>query len=158
MFLSLSYDESVLTPLIHAMWIGPIERIVNSERRNAGKRRRTKWLNKLQQSDRVGRGARLNSSKTLLIQSNFKCVAYSCWFRCIMDYQRKRVMRTMSLRNLKLLKMLFQLQRPPLWSSGQSSWLQIRRPGFDSRHYQKKSSVSGTGSTQPREYNWRATW
>jgi hypothetical protein len=27
---------------------------------------------------------------------------------------------------------------PPLWSSGQSSWLQIRRPGFDSRHYQKK--------------------
>jgi hypothetical protein len=28
--------------------------------------------------------------------------------------------------------------RPPLWSSGQSSWLQIRRSGFDSRHYQKK--------------------
>jgi hypothetical protein len=26
---------------------------------------------------------------------------------------------------------------PPLWSSGQSSWLQIRRPGFDSRHCQK---------------------
>jgi hypothetical protein len=26
---------------------------------------------------------------------------------------------------------------PPLWSSGQSSWLQIQRPGFDSRHYQK---------------------
>jgi hypothetical protein len=23
-----------------------------------------------------------------------------------------------------------------LWSSGQSSWLTIRRPGFDSRHYQ----------------------
>jgi hypothetical protein len=47
--------------------------------------------------------------------------------------------------------------RPPLWSSGQSSWLQIRRPGFDSRHYQifwrKKSNGSGTGSTQPREYN-----
>jgi hypothetical protein len=46
--------------------------------------------------------------------------------------------------------------RPPLWSSGQSSWLQIRGPGFDSRHYQKKSSVSGTGFTQPREYNWGA--
>jgi hypothetical protein len=43
--------------------------------------------------------------------------------------------------------------RPPLWSSGQSSWLQIRRPGFDYRQYQKKSSGSGTGSTQPREYN-----
>jgi hypothetical protein len=27
---------------------------------------------------------------------------------------------------------------PPLWSSGQSSWLQIRRLEFDSRHYQKK--------------------
>jgi hypothetical protein len=33
---------------------------------------------------------------------------------------------------------LSQAKRPPLWSSGQSSWLQIRRPGFDSRHYQKK--------------------
>jgi hypothetical protein len=30
---------------------------------------------------------------------------------------------------------------PPRWSSGQSSWLQIRRPGFDSRHYQKKKVV-----------------
>jgi hypothetical protein len=30
------------------------------------------------------------------------------------------------------------LVQPPLWSSGQSSWLQIRRPGFDSRHYKKK--------------------
>jgi hypothetical protein len=47
-----------------------------------------------------------------------------------------------------------------IWSSGQSSWLQIRRLGFDSRHYQneKKSSGSGTGSTQPRVYNWGATW
>jgi hypothetical protein len=26
-------------------------------------------------------------------------------------------------------------------SSGQSSWLQIRRSGFDSRHYQKKNVV-----------------
>jgi hypothetical protein len=31
--------------------------------------------------------------------------------------------------------------RPPLWSSGQSYWLQIRRPEFDSRHYQKKKVV-----------------
>jgi hypothetical protein len=30
---------------------------------------------------------------------------------------------------------------PSLWSSGQSSWIQIRRPGFDSRHYQKKKVV-----------------
>jgi hypothetical protein len=26
--------------------------------------------------------------------------------------------------------------RPPLWSSGQSSWLQIQRSWFNSRHYQ----------------------
>jgi hypothetical protein len=35
---------------------------------------------------------------------------------------------------------------PPLWSSGQSSWLQIWRPGFDSRHYKifwKKKTVVG---------------
>jgi hypothetical protein len=31
--------------------------------------------------------------------------------------------------------------RPHLWSSGQSSWLQIRRPGLDSRHYEKKTVV-----------------
>jgi hypothetical protein len=30
---------------------------------------------------------------------------------------------------------------PPLLSSGQSSWLQIRRSGFDSRYYQKKKVV-----------------
>jgi ribosomal protein L37E len=44
-----------------------------------------------------------------------------------------------------------------LWSIGQSSWLQIRRPGLDSRHYQKKKcSGSGTGCTQPREYKLRS--
>jgi hypothetical protein len=35
----------------------------------------------------------------------------------------------------------FICNRPPLWFSGQSSWLQIRRPGFDSRHNQKKKVV-----------------
>jgi hypothetical protein len=34
-----------------------------------------------------------------------------------------------------------QILWPPLWSSDQNSWLQIRRPGFDSRHYQKKKVV-----------------
>jgi hypothetical protein len=33
---------------------------------------------------------------------------------------------------------MYLASRPPLWSSGQSSWLQIRRPGLDSRNYQKK--------------------
>jgi hypothetical protein len=31
---------------------------------------------------------------------------------------------------------VMELTRPPLWSSGQSSWLQIRRSGFDLRRYQ----------------------
>jgi hypothetical protein len=41
-------------------------------------------------------------------------------------------------------------RRPPLLSSGQSSWLQIQKPGFHSRHYQifwkkkkKKKQVVG---------------
>jgi hypothetical protein len=54
---------------------------------------------------------------------------------------------------MSVLKYLMMQERPPLRSSGQSSWLQIWRPGFESRHYKKKSSGSGTGFTQPREYN-----
>jgi hypothetical protein len=42
---------------------------------------------------------------------------------------------------LSILELPSALLRPPLWSSGQSSWLQIRRPKFDSRHYQKKKVV-----------------
>jgi hypothetical protein len=57
------------------------------------------------------------------------------------------------------IKFYYHKFRPPLWSSDQSSWLQIQRsrvrllvlPDF-------LSSGSGTGSTQPREYNWGATW
>jgi hypothetical protein len=33
--------------------------------------------------------------------------------------------------------------RPPLWSSGQSSWLQIQRSGLDSRRYQIFREVVG---------------
>jgi hypothetical protein len=33
--------------------------------------------------------------------------------------------------------------RPPLWSSGQSSWLQFQRSGFDSRRYQIFREVVG---------------
>jgi hypothetical protein len=36
---------------------------------------------------------------------------------------------------------MYAAEGPPLWSSGQSTWLQIRRPGVDSRHYQKKKVV-----------------
>jgi exonuclease III len=44
---------------------------------------------------------------------------------------------------------------PPLWSSGQSSWLQIRRTHvrFPALRDFLRSSGSGMGSTQPREDN-----
>jgi hypothetical protein len=50
--------------------------------------------------------------------------------------------------------------RPPLWSSGESSWLQIQRSRvrFPALPDFLRNSGSGTGSTQPRECNWGATW
>jgi hypothetical protein len=50
--------------------------------------------------------------------------------------------------------------RPPLWCSSQSSWLQIQRSWvrFPALQDFLRSSRSGTESTQPREYNWGATW
>jgi hypothetical protein len=50
--------------------------------------------------------------------------------------------------------------RPPLWSSGQSSWLQIQRPRvwFPVLSDFLRSSGSRTGSTYPRGDNWGATW
>jgi hypothetical protein len=44
------------------------------------------------------------------------------------------------LQSMKSFLLLHKLtaEGPPLWSNGRSSWLQIRRPGFDSRHYQNK--------------------
>ena len=44
---------------------------------------------------------------------------------------------------------------PPLWSSGQSFWLQIQRSRvrFPALRDFLSSSGSGTGSTQPREVN-----
>jgi hypothetical protein len=48
-----------------------------------------------------------------------------------------------SLQRRKFLCTLCGWNAPPLWSSDQSSWLQIRRPGFDFRHYQKKKKVVG---------------
>jgi hypothetical protein len=46
----------------------------------------------------------------------------------------------------------------PLWSSGQSYWLQIKRSRVWLRVLPDylRSSGSGTGSTQPREDNWGA--
>jgi hypothetical protein len=39
------------------------------------------------------------------------------------------------------IKLYVNINRPPLWSSGQSSWLRIRRPGFDSRALPEKKVV-----------------
>ena len=49
----------------------------------------------------------------------------------------------------------FYFSRPPLWSSGQSFWLQIQRSRVRSPALPDflSSSGSGTGSTQPREVN-----
>jgi hypothetical protein len=51
-------------------------------------------------------------------------------------------------------------KRLPLWSSSQSLWLQIQRSQvrFPALPDFLRSSGSGTGSTQPREYNWSAAW
>jgi hypothetical protein len=48
---------------------------------------------------------------------------------------------------------------PHLWSSGQSSWLQIQRSQvrFPALPYFLKGLQFGTGSTQPLEDNWGAT-
>ena len=57
---------------------------------------------------------------------------------------------TKSTRTIKYLYCL-----PPLWSSGQSFWLQIQRSRvrFPALPDFLSSSGSGTGSTQPREVN-----
>jgi hypothetical protein len=47
-----------------------------------------------------------------------------------------------------------------LWSSGQSTWLQIHRSRvrFQALLHFLRSTGSGTWSTQPLECNWGATW
>jgi uncharacterized membrane protein YgcG len=47
---------------------------------------------------------------------------------------------------------------PPLWSGGQRSGGPGSIPGTTRFSGGGSSSGSGTGSTQPREYNWGATW
>jgi hypothetical protein len=58
------------------------------------------------------------------------------------------------------LKLGSHITGPSPWSSGQSSLLQIQRSRvrFPALPDFLRSSGSGTESTQPREYNWGATW
>jgi hypothetical protein len=54
------------------------------------------------------------------------------------QYERKRneIISIEDLQDETFILIMYYDYLPPLWSSGQSSWLQIQRPGFDSRHYQ----------------------
>ena len=58
-------------------------------------------------------------------------------------------------RELKSFDLMCNSLCPPLWSSGQSFWLQIQRSRFRFPALPDflSSSGSGTGSTQPREVN-----
>jgi len=61
--------------------------------------------------------------------------------------------RSLTLR--RLMSYIYGAPGPPLWSSGQSFWLQIQRSRvrFPALPDFLSSSGSGTGSTQPREMN-----
>jgi hypothetical protein len=52
------------------------------------------------------------------------------------------------------------IRTPPLWSSGQNSWLQMQRTRvwFPALPDFLRNGGSGTGPIQPREDNWGATW
>jgi hypothetical protein len=52
-----------------------------------------------------------------------------------------------------LLLFKYFIMSPPLWSSGQSSWLQIQRSGFDSWCYQIFWEVVGLEQGPPRLVN-----
>jgi hypothetical protein len=69
----------------------------------------------------------------------------------------------MSKKSIIVVKLLFwifeSLSRPPLWSSGQSSWLQLQRSRiWFSALPDSLSNGCGMGFSQPREDNWGATW
>jgi hypothetical protein len=74
------------------------------------------------------------------------CLA-SLWSRSVRNWQSHAVIRhaapcvALALCQSYFCKAVFyvcyiQSVRPPLWSCGQSTWLQIQRSGFHSQHYQ----------------------
>jgi hypothetical protein len=73
-------------------------------------------------------------------------VSVSCWGQlCLKEIDLRQILTCTEMCSQIQYRQTFtvsstgcMLDRPPLWSSGQSFWLQIRRPGFDSRHYPQK--------------------
>jgi ribosomal protein L37E len=83
------------------------------------------------------------------------------WIRCCTDRASRQLssIRWVSLHCRQFILMAFFVLAIKWHSEIRMTASVVRRPGFDSWHYQKrKSSGSGTGSTQPREYNWGAIW
>ena len=93
------------------------------------------------------------NSKVLYGAFSRKCMLYFCvifhlyklWLNCTVCFIWFHIIKAVG---------------PPLWSSGQSFWLQIQRSRvrFPALPDFLSSSGSGSGSTQPREVNWGATW
>jgi hypothetical protein len=71
-------------------------------------------------------------------RDSFSClpeVITNSLFLCeYMETDTKSKKRAVTQRLVSNVWKLISKMRPPLWSSGKSSWLQIRRPGFDSQH------------------------
>ena len=72
-----------------------------------------------------------------------------------MDVSEEYNFSAFGLRSARIVLLSHTDTRPPLWSSGQSFWLQIQRSWvrFPALPDFLSSSGSGTGSTQPREVN-----
>ena len=99
---------------------------------------------------------RQSSSLLMFVRFSFQFRSVICLF--VQCMKVKQINFTLILHLHFLLCIIF--FRPPLWSSGQSFWLQIQRSQvrFPALPDFLSSSESGTGTTQPREVNWGATW
>jgi hypothetical protein len=106
-------------------------------------------------SEGIGIPTSTQIPKVQLLFWGWKQFAYKCWkFSCVKLCENNMFVGWLKYDGART------CTGPPMWSSGQSSWLQIQRfrvrfpvlPDF------LRNSGSGTGSTQPREDNWGATW